>query len=325
MRYNLSGLIVLFVAFLTVGCEGLPEPEEPVVFVQKQSLPVGRASASAFVADGKAYVLCGRTATDKALRDFWTYNSVNDQWTQLDTVPFSGRVKAIAEVVDGSAYVGLGFNGHVYVDSTYLRDFWRYNLQTTTWTRCADFPSHNSDVAVSFVYGKLIYVVFGFFDSFTSDVYVYDTQTDVWTRCADSSAYARAGASGCSDGERCFVGTGYHTRSLNDWWEFSPETTTWRQCADIPDSGRMFSVAIAVSHRVFLLGGRHFGGTLTTGFLFDDLLEYDITADKWLLRGHLPQGARENMIAFSINGQGYFGLGEDANGTILNDFYTWHD
>ena len=48
-------------------------------------------------------------------------------------------------------------------------------------------------------------------------------------------------------------------------------------------------------------------------------------ADKWLLRGRLPRGGRENMVAFSIDGRGYIGLGEDANGTILNDLYSWHD
>ena len=136
------------------------------------------------------------------IRDFWMYNPLTDKWTELDSVPFTGRVKAISEVVDGSAYVGLGYNGHVYVDSAYRRDFWRYDLQTTTWTRCADFPSHNADVAASFVFGKRIFVAFGFFDGFTHDVYVYDTQTDKWTRCDDSSAYGRAGAVAVGEWER---------------------------------------------------------------------------------------------------------------------------
>ncbi len=325
MRYHLSSLLLVFIAFLAVGCEALPEPTEPVVFVQKQSLPTGRASAASFVVDGKAYVLSGRSANNKILRDFWMYNPLTDNWTELDSVPFTGRVKAISVVVDGAAYVGLGFNGHVYTDSAYRRDFWRYDLQTTTWTRCADFPSHNTNVAVSFVFGKRIFVAFGFFDGFTRDVYAYDTQTDKWTRCDDSSAYGRAGAVGCSNGARYFAGTGYNTTNMNDWWEFYPESTTWSQRAHIPGAGRMFASATAVDERIFVLGGRHFGGSLTTGFLFDDLLEYDVAADKWLLRGRLPQGGRENMIAFSINGQGYFGLGEDASGKICNDFYTWHD
>ena len=325
MRFYFTSFIIVLMAVLAVGCDTLSEPTEPVVFVPKQSLPTGRASASSFVADGKAYVLCGRSSTDKALRDFWMYHPATDTWTELDTVPFSGRVKAIAEVVNGFAYVGLGFNGRVYADSAYLRDFWRYNLQTTTWIRCADFPSRNSDVAVSFVYGSEIYVAFGFYDGFTRDVYVYDTQTDVWTHCDDASAFMRAGAVSCSNGENYFAGTGYNTRSMNDWWEFFPESHTWIRRADIPTAGRMFAVSVAVNQRIFVLGGRHFGGTLTTGRLFDDLLEYDIAADKWLLRGRLPRGGRENMVAFSIDGTGYIGLGEDTNGTILNDFYSWHD
>ncbi len=41
MRYHLSSLLLGFIAFLAVGCEALPEPTEPVVFLQKQSLPTG--------------------------------------------------------------------------------------------------------------------------------------------------------------------------------------------------------------------------------------------------------------------------------------------
>lgn len=325
MCYRLSSLLLAITLVLLVGCEGLPEPTEPVTFVKKRSLLTGRASATAFVVDDKAYVLGGRLAHDKAPRDFWMYNPLTDSWTELDSVPFSGRVKAISAVVDGMAYVGLGFNGRVYADSAYLRDFWRYDVQTNTWDSCADFPSRNSNVAVSFVSGKRIFVAFGFFDGFTRDVYAYDTQTDQWTHCDDALANGRAGAVACSNGKRYFAGTGYNTSSMNDWWEFNPDSAMWIQRSSIPNGGRMFASAIAVNERIFLLGGRRFGGTLTTGFLFDDLLEYDVAADKWLLRGRFPQGGRENMISFSIKGQGYFGLGEDINGKICNDFYTWHD
>ncbi|HKL96189.1 MAG TPA: hypothetical protein VJ856_02845, partial [Paludibacteraceae bacterium] len=61
MRFYFTSFIISVMAVLAVGCDTLSEPTDPIVFVSKQSLPTGRASASSFVADGKAYVLCGRS------------------------------------------------------------------------------------------------------------------------------------------------------------------------------------------------------------------------------------------------------------------------
>ncbi|NCA79198.1 MAG: hypothetical protein EOM76_03280 [Sphingobacteriia bacterium] len=318
-------ICIILCICLFCGCSKLKEPEVPIQFSELASLPVGRASASAFVVEGKAYVLYGRGADGVVLNDMWQYDINANVWVQQNDLPFKGRVKAIAQVVDNVAYVGLGYVGEVYRDSCYLRDFWKYTPATNMWTRCADFPSHSSDAAVSFSVNKNIYVAFGFFDGFTTEVYKYNTDVNVWIQCDEAKIPARGGAVGCSDGFECFAGTGYNTTSLNDWWRYLPQSDKWQRLADIPGKGREFASAIAVGQRIYLLGGRHFGGTLTTGFLFDDLLEYDVSEDRWLLLGHLPNGGRENMITFSVDGKGYFGLGEDKDGKIFKDLYRWDD
>ena len=313
------------VIFFCVACHTEFDPDKTAVFTQKSSLPIGRASASSFVYEQEAFVLCGRDSDGRLLHDFWQYNANFNEWRALPDLPFKARVKAVAEVVDGYAYVGLGFNGKVYVDTAYLRDWWRYDISTASWMRCADFPSINSDVCVSFVNETDIYVMFGFYNGFTGDVYKYATTTDTWSHCTTANAYERAGAVGCTNGERFFAGTGYNTTNMNDWWEFYPETEQWIRRADLIGRGRVFASAVAVEQRMFVIGGRYFGGSLTTGLLYNDLLEYDVVLDAWSLKGYLPGGGRENMITFSINGQGYFGLGEDSNGFILNDLYCWSD
>lgn len=317
------GNIVLIVQLW--GCNGFEEPKIPMQFTPKAALPIGRASATSFVVKDNAYVTCGRDENGVYLNDLWRYDAQADTWTQLNDVPFKGRVKAVAQVINNQVYIGLGFNGHVYQDSCYLRDFWKYTPDTDTWERCADFPSKNSNVAISFAHGYYFYTACGFFSYFTSEVHKYDTNSDTWTKCDHAYFPARGGATGCSDGTHCFAGTGYNTTSMNDWWEYLPLSNKWRRLADIPGKGREFAASQMLNGRVFVLGGRYFGGSLTTGFLFDDMLEYDIARNKWLLVGHLPQGGRENMVTFTISGKGYFGLGEDANGKILNDIYSWND
>lgn len=312
----LSG-IVLF------ACKPL-EPENPVAFTACSPLPVGRASAATAVLDEKAYVLCGRTGTKSGyLNDCWQYDPQADTWTELPHLPSKARVKAVAASCGGKLYAGLGFNGSVYVDSCYLRDWWCYDPATASWERKADYPAANTDGAVSFVVDKYIYVGLGFFDGFSSTVYRYDTETDEWTKYGDGTINVRMAATGCSVGSRCFAGTGYNTYNLNDWWEFTPETAEWHKKSSLPSRGRVFAAATAVDNRIYVIGGRFFGGTETREEFYDGLLEYDIDTDTWCLRGYLPNGGRENAIGFTIAGKGYFGLGADENGNILNDLYSW--
>lgn len=306
------------------ACKPL-EPENPVTFTACSSLPRGRASAAAAVLDGKAYVLCGRTGvkTTGYLNDFWQYDPQTDTWTELARLPFKARVKAVAASCDGKLYAGLGFNGRVYVDSCYLRDWWCYDPVTATWERKADFPTRKTDGAVSFVAGKCIYVGLGFFDGFSSDTYKYDTETGEWTKCGDGKIYARMAATGCSVGSRCFAGTGFNTYNLNDWWEFVPKTEEWHKKSSLPGRGRVLATSTAVNNCIYVIGGRFFGGTETREEFYDGLMEYDVNSDTWRLRGYLPNGGRENAISFCIDGKGYFGLGADKNGAVLNDLYSW--
>jgi N-acetylneuraminic acid mutarotase len=320
-------ICIILCICLFCGCSKLKEPEVPIQFSELASLPVGRASASAFVVDGKAYVLCGRNADGVVLNDMWQYDINANVWVQQNDLPFKGRVKAIAQVVGGKVYVGLGYNGEVYQDSCYLRDFWKYTPATNMWTRCADFPNSYTNANITYVIGNNIYVCYGYGPlGFSRQICCYNIILNKWIEYEDN--YKRAatvmGATGEQCNNRLFFGTGAYTTSFNsnDWYEFNPESDVWIKRANIV-GGRVFAASVVGQESIFLLGGRHYGGTLTTGFLYDDILEYSISQNTWNLRGHLPGGGRENMITFSYNGKGYFGLGEDKDGKIFKDLYRW--
>ena len=80
-------------------------------------------------------------------------------------------------------------------------------------------------------------------------------------------------------------------------------------------------MAAPTACRRMVSGGRYIGGTETTEKLYNDILEYDISADKWLHCGSLPVEGREQMCCEVIADKLYFGLGEDRDLKIKNDWY----
>lgn len=328
---------ILPVIGLFYSCQRLHEPDNPIIFEACTPMPESRAAATAFAVGDRAYIVGGRTIDSDACKqhpegypkNMWMYDAATDAWTDLGEVPFGCRVNATAITVDGEVYVGLGFRGYIYTDNCYLRDWWRYNPATAERERLADFPNEYTNANVAYCADGKIYLCYGFGTyGYSRQICRYDIQTDTWAVYADNHKRVPAAISvmGGQVGDRCFLGSGFNTDRLNIryWYEFDPATDTWHERAKLP-AGRIFATTIAGSNSLFVLGGRHFGGTLTTGQLYDDVLEYDLDADRWLLRGHLPEGARENAVAFEIGGCKYIGLGENSEGKILNDLHRWHD
>jgi len=301
-------------------------PYPSITFEKKTAIPgTGRASAVTFVVDGKGYVALGRTATRSgALNDCWMYDPDLDSWSEKAAFPGKARVKAMAAVVNGKAYVGLGYDIDygVYTGGN-LKDFWMYDPVTDNWLQKDSFPSTATDACVSFVFNDFIYVGEGFNEhSFTNEFWKYDPAKDTWSRLKDFPGINRFGAVICANSEHIFFGTGFDTYNDNDWWEYFPASDSWKQLKAMPDNGRENAISLSINNRFFVSTGRHFGGNQTGGHLFADILEYDAVRNVWYDRGNIPSGARENAIAFTINGVGYVGQGENDT-QMMNDFWSF--
>lgn len=319
------------------GCERLQEPTNPVAFEACAPMPQARTAATAFVVGDAAYIVGGRTLSSDACKwhpegypkNMWRYDAAADAWTDLGEVPFGQRVHAAAQVVGDRVYVGLGFSGGIYNTSNYRRDWWCYTPATHTWQQLDSFPNDYTDACAIYHIDGKIYACHGFGTyGYSRQIAQYDIASNKWTLYADN--YKRApsviGPIGAQVGDRFFLGSGWNADKLNirQWYEFDPATDVWHERGKLP-SGRVFAATLASGKSIFVLGGRRFGGSLTTGKIYDDVLEYSTETDKWLLRGHLPNGARENAVAFTVGDKHFVGLGNDADEQILSDLHTWHD
>lgn len=326
-RFFVAGFICL--TSLSSCNEAAKSPYEPITFNRLSKIPgVGRSAAVSFVIGNKAYVALGRNSDRSGqLNDCWEYNPDSDKWTRKADFPGKARVKAAAIAINGKAYVGLGFdlNYPVYAkqDSSYLRDFWEYDPENNSWTRKADFPSYATDACVTYVYNNEIYFAAGFNGyGFMNECWQYNPGTDKWTRMPDFKVYPRFGGVVCSDSTHIYYGTGYRTYNENDWWVFQPANGSWRQLREMPDDGRENAVSLTIGKRFFVMTGKHFAGTLTGGRTLSNVMEYDAIRDVWYNRGNVPGKGRANAVAFTINGTGYIGFG-DNDSTVINDFWSF--
>jgi N-acetylneuraminic acid mutarotase len=119
-----------------------------------------------------------------------------------------------------------------------------------------------------------------------------------------------------------FFGLGYGGNNIRDWWEYFPKTDTWIEKKNIPGKGRVNAMAFSVNNRYFVATGRCFGGSLTDGQFFDDILEFDALKNEWYMRGKIPNGARENAINFVLNNTVYIGFGE-TDKVRFNDLWSF--
>lgn len=315
-------IIFLIAALVCFSCQNTPEVQVSVRACAP--MPEGRAAACATTLNGKAYVFAGRDSEGKRRNELWQYDPASDTWTNLGAAPMKGRVNATMTATDGHLYAGLGYSAsHAYVDSAYQRDWWEYTPQTNTWRRLADFPNANTVAVSSFAVDGQIYALYGFGYGYTREIYRYDAATDTWTHieATQPRAWMNFGGRGALCQRRLYFGLGYRLENLTQWYEVDLPSDTWQKRHSLPGKGREFSGCTASDDYVYIFGGRYFGGDMTGGEIFDSYLRYAPEKDRWEWCGTMPCGRAENLIAFTLNGIPYFGLGEDEKGHVLNTLY----
>lgn len=313
------GLVLLLLA----GCSR-DIPQAGGRLVACAAMPEGRAAAVAFGVGEYGYVFGGRDGSDRVTNSLWRYDVVNDSWDELPTPPLSARVSASAVVVNDKVYVGLGFSGTVYRDSAYRQDWWCYTPADGSWQQLASYPNRNTVGAVCVAEEGYIYSLYGMGGVFSRDVIRYDIARDNWAVIPEypGKSHGVMGGAGASVGSRHFFGTGYNTWNKSTWYEVTPEGA-WQGRADVPGK-RSTATATAAGEYIYLTGGRCFGGDMSGGCVYDDVLRYDVSSDTWSLVARLPEG-RDRMCSFTVGGKVYVGLGETIDYVKKNTLFRIED
>lgn len=110
-----------------------------------------RNQAVCFVIGDYAYVGLGIGVNGAEYNNFYKFDRKQGAWLTKPIAPFPGRPRhaAVAFVIDGKAYVGLGYRvGKAWTETNenkrFFYDFWEYDPETDKWEEVANYPGHDN-------------------------------------------------------------------------------------------------------------------------------------------------------------------------------------
>jgi len=283
-----------------------------------------RTEAVTFTINDTVYLGGGYDGTNR-LNDFWFLNQTGGYWSQIAPFPGVARNSAVAFSINGKGYVGTGVDDN----GNKLNDFWEYDPAKNTWTRKADFGGTGRYGAVGFSINGEGYIATGYDGTYLKDLWEYDPATDAWTEKASLGGSKRTDAVVFVYQNKAYVVTGVNNGSyLNDFWVYDPSANTWTAKRDITNAStdtyddlynnnitRSNAVIFVTNDKAYLTCGEYNGVIGTTW-------EYDITNDLWNQKTTFEGSARQGGIAYTVNGTGYIGTGNNSS-TYFDDMWQF--
>lgn len=342
-----SLLVLAILGFAFVACDDddhLGDWEKAPEFSGRM-----RNQAVSFTIGDNVYVGLGFGVDLAEYRDFKRFNKTAGTWYDVATeFPGAmvngaqtewgrhGAVSFTAEVGGKTyAYVGLGYiapnntiDGNNPRPRTYLKDFYRFDPDTETWTRVADFPGSARRDAVAFSLDNYGYVGTGRADNaeLFKDFYRFDPTTGTWSGdlgflgdqryggsafVVDGAAYVCLGRNGSSyvrDVIKCIPsGNGDIT------WQKMESSLTNRpgvkQDKDYDRIPRAFAVTF-VSNKG--KDGQEYAYVATgEGLSSRTVWQYNHKRDQWHQMEDLASSAVAvvGAVSFTVDGYGYYTTG----------------
>jgi hypothetical protein len=134
----------------------------------------GRHHPITFGNDDFGFVMSG-----SYLEDVYKYDKVNDTWTQLQDIPFSGRGYSYGVSNGDKAYMGFGSTSN----NTFPTDWWEYDMDNDSWIQLANFPGDGRQHPAMIVVNDNIYMgCGGNGNGNLGDWWEYNITLDTWTQ-----------------------------------------------------------------------------------------------------------------------------------------------
>ena len=206
-----------------------------------------------------------------------------------------------------------------------------------TWEKISDFGSDTTgnglkrERCIAFSIGNYGYVGTGIdtAEVVHNDFWKYDPSLNAWSQVATLPASVRRNGTGFSIGNKGYAGLGINTvnstdvgsMTLNDFWEYDPTLNAWVQKTNLPvgfGSGIYFSTGFSSSTKGFICGGK-----MGPNNYSDKLWEFNPQTNQWTPKANFPGGVRYQLASFSIDDNGYVGLGTDQD-LYRKDFWKYN-
>ncbi len=212
-----------------------------------------------------------------------------------------------------------------------------FGQSPNTWEKVSDFGSDTTgngikrERCVGFAIGNYGYVGTGIdtAEIVHNDFWKYDPVLNAWTQVATLPGNVRRNGTGFSIGNKGYVGLGITTvnssdigsQILTDFWEYDPTLNTWVQKANFPGNngwGTYFATGFSVGTKGYICGGK-----MGPNNYSEQLWEYNPATNQWIQKANFPGGVRYQLSSFSIDDNGYVGLGTDQD-LYRNDFWKYN-
>ncbi len=316
-----------FLLFILFSCHKntIPYTESGNWVTRSQLNGPARSEAVGFTIGDTAYLGSGWDGLNTRFRDFWKYDAVNDNWSQVASMPVgTERSSAIAFSVGADAFVGTGYDGF-----NYLTDFYEFDPIANSWSRKPDFAGGARYEAVAFGIGNFGYVGTGFDGSNAlKDFFRYDPSDSTWEPI-DFSGNKRYGAAVMVYNNKGYLVTGINSGTeVSDFWVFDPSLSAnnWKELNHITnystetfDDG--YTNIIRNNAAAFVIGDKGYISCGENGVAYTFTWEYDFANDLWTEKSPFEGPATTGPVGFNVLGRGFVATGRSGPGqSAASDF-----
>lgn len=310
-------LTTVSMVFYSCASDDEDDPDEWVRGSDFEGLP--RSGAAGFTIGNYSYVTTGYGTNSNRFVDTWRFDPAIQSWEKMADFPGEARNNAVAFVLDGKGYVGLGTNG-----TKMYSDFYCYNPSSDSWERVADFAGGARYGSVAFTLKGTAYVGTGRdIDAVDyNDFYTFTANSSggTWTKVS-STPQRRSFAFTFILDDVLYLGGGVGgTQTQSTFYAFDGTTWTEKEPLSGRDDDYTYSLN-RLSPCAFVLDGTAFisGGVTTyNGSATNTTWRYVASSDYWEEHQNFAGSSRHQAISFVHNHMAYVVTGRSGTSPLYD-------
>ncbi len=215
-----------------------------------------------------AYVGFGSNSSESGTiypTDWWSYDILNNEWSQLADFPSAGRRHPALVIVNDKVYVGLGSN------TSNLGDWWEYDIINDVWSQKTNLPANERHHPYYFSIGNYAYVGFGHGSSpgpgsnpfsnsdIYNDFYRYNPETNDWLQLSNFPSESRVAGTQFSYNGKGYLlsgdGDDHGPLDSGELWEYNPQFDSWVQLESHPGNSRWAPGCFVINCDLYFTSG----------------------------------------------------------------------